>query len=162
MKTTFATLARELQRKEDILPSEPKPRGVRARTLDKRALKREPVEKIDPELLAELEAARPKHRGECVNGERPCPFVSCEHHLFLDVNMKSGSVKFNFPDKEVWELENSCALDVADRGGITLDEVGAILNLTRERVRQVEALVLDKLRVATGEEPLDPANKKKL
>ena len=44
----------------------------------------------------------------------------------------------NFPDLDVWELEDTCALDVADRGGITLEEVGEILNLTRERIRQVE------------------------
>ena len=35
-------------------------------------------------------------------------------------------------------MAETCSLDVADRGGITLEEVGAILNLTRERIRQVE------------------------
>ena len=29
-------------------------------------------------------------------------------------------------------------IDVADRGGLTLEEVGALTNLTRERIRQVE------------------------
>src|SRR4029077_6719314 len=27
---------------------------------------------------------RPRPRGDCVGGERPCPFVSCAHHLYLD------------------------------------------------------------------------------
>ena len=75
----------------------------------------------------------------------PCLYVSCRHHLYLDVNPKTGSNKLNFPDKEVWELGESCALDVAERGGITLEEVGHIMNLTRERIRQVEVRGLEKL-----------------
>jgi DNA-directed RNA polymerase sigma subunit (sigma70/sigma32) len=43
-------------------------------------------------------------------------------------------------------MQETCALDVADRGGITLEEVGEILNLTRERIRQVEVKGLEKLR----------------
>jgi hypothetical protein len=54
------------------------------------------------------------------------------------VNPETGSIKLNFPDLEVWEMEVTCALDVSERGGITLEEVGEILNLTRERIRQVE------------------------
>ena len=72
-------------------------------------------------------------------------FVSCKHHLYLDVNPQTGSIKLNFPDKEVWDLSETCALDVAERGGMTLEEVGEILNLTRERVRQLEATGLQKL-----------------
>jgi hypothetical protein len=45
----------------------------------------------------------------------------------------------------VWEMGDSCALDVADRGGTTLEDVGAIMNLTRERIRQVEVKALAKL-----------------
>ena len=56
-----------------------------------------------------------------------------------------GSIKLNFPDIDVWEMGETCALDVADRGGITLEEVGEIMNLTRERVRQVETAGLSKL-----------------
>jgi hypothetical protein len=42
-------------------------------------------------------------------------------------------------------MAETCALDVADRGGATLEEVGAIMNLTRERIRQVEVKGLSKL-----------------
>ena len=80
---------------------------------------------------------------------RPCPFVSCSHHLYLDVNPASGAIKLNFPHLEVWEMKETCALDVADRGGITLEEVGEILNLTRERIRQVEVRGLGKMRDET-------------
>jgi hypothetical protein len=88
---------------------------------------------------------KPRMRIECANGERPCPFVSCKHHLFLDVSARTGAIKLNFPDLEVWEMNETCALDVADRGGTTLEEVGAIMNLTRERIRQVEVKGLAKL-----------------
>ncbi len=111
---------------------------------------------IDPELdaiIREIEAQRPRSRADCANGARPCMFISCKHHLYLDVNPATGSIKLNFPDREVWELEETCALDVADRGGITLEEVGTIMNLTRERIRQVETRGLLKLRAVTDDEP---------
>jgi hypothetical protein len=102
-----------------------------------------------------MEYNRPRARSECVNGPRPCLFVSCKHHLFLDVNPETGSVKLNFPDKEVWELEETCALDIAERGGITLEEVGEILNLTRERIRQLEVDALKKMKDEGSKHELD-------
>lgn len=91
-------------------------------------------------------ADRPKTRGDCRDDQRPCPWVSCKHHLYLDVNPETGSIKINFPDLEPWELKHTCSLDVAERGGITLEEVGEIANLTRERVRQIEVRGLLQLR----------------
>ena len=120
-------------------------RGCKARTLNRQML-RKMREKVDPSLLALAEELRPSKREECCDGIRPCPFVTCKYHLYLDVNPNTGSVKLNFPDKEVWEISETCALDVADRAGITLEEVGVILNLTRERIRQVEMRGLAKLR----------------
>jgi len=120
-------------------------RDVRARTISvKRMTKRELD--LGRMLYPDLdEVVRPKLREECGQGERPCPFVSCKHHLYLDVSARTGAIKLNFPDLEVWEMTESCAIDVADRGGTTLEEVGAIMNLTRERVRQVEVTGLAKL-----------------
>jgi len=88
--------------------------------------------------------SRPKVRSECERGARPCPFVSCKFHLYLDVT-PSGSMKLNFPEKEPWELTETCSLDVTDRGGVTLEEVGIAMNLTRERVRQLEMKALRKI-----------------
>lgn len=96
-------------------------------------------------LYPEGPSDKPKTRTECVDSLRPCPFVSCKHHLFLDVSSRTGAIKLNFPDLEVWDMTETCALDVADRGGTTLEEVGAIMNLTRERIRQVEVKALAKL-----------------
>lgn len=82
---------------------------------------------------------RPRTWGECrERNVRPCPWVSCKHHLYLDVDPETGSIIINHPDLEPWELRHTCALDVAEYGGITLEDTGEILNVTRERVRQIE------------------------
>jgi hypothetical protein len=124
---------------------------VRSKTIaPKRLTREERREAIALKYPEDID--RPKLRGECQSMERPCPFVSCEHHLYLDVNPESGAIKLNFPHLEVWEMAETCALDVADKGGITLEEVGAILNLTRERIRQVEVRGLGKIRDKSGDD----------
>lgn len=85
---------------------------------------------------------RPKARTECVDADRPCPFVSCKYHLYLDVDQRTGAVKLNFPQLEVWEMPETCALDVAELGGLTLEETGFRMNLTRERTRQLEGMAM--------------------
>jgi hypothetical protein len=119
-------------------------RAVRARTISVKRMTKRELE-IGRLLYPQEDHDKPKTRVECLNGERPCPFVSCKHHLFLDVSSRTGAIKLNFPDLEVWDMQETCALDVADRGGTTLEEVGAIMNLTRERIRQVEVKALAKL-----------------
>lgn len=89
---------------------------------------------------------RPKTRGDCKGGPRPCPWVSCAHSLYLDVNPETGAIKLNHPDKEPWELKESCVLDIADRGALTLEEAGVAIGLTRERVRQLEERSLRRLK----------------
>lgn len=119
-------------------------REVRARTISVKRMTKRELE-IGRMLFPETDYEKPRARSECVEGMRPCPFVSCKHHLYLDVSARTGAIKLNFPDLEVWEMNESCALDVADRGGTTLEDVGAIMNLTRERIRQVEVKALAKL-----------------
>lgn len=119
-------------------------RDVRARTISVKRMTKRELE-IGRLLYPETDYAKPRTREECVDGPRPCPFVSCKHHLYIDVSPRTGAIKLNFPDLEVWDMGESCALDVADRGGTTLEDVGAIMNLTRERIRQVEVKALAKL-----------------
>lgn len=119
-------------------------REVRARTISVKRMTKRELE-LGRMLYPETDVEKPRTRAECANGERPCAFVSCKHHLYLDVSARTGAIKLNFPDLEVWEMSETCALDVADRGGTTLEEVGAIMNLTRERIRQVEVKGLAKL-----------------
>lgn len=120
----------------------------RSKTIAMKRLTREEL-RIGALLYPPMDVPRPQSRVECQNDIRPCPWVACKHHLYLDVNPETGSIKINFPDLEPWELEQTCALDVAERGGITLEEVGEIMNLTRERIRQVEVRGLRKIRASS-------------
>ncbi|HJX52221.1 MAG TPA: sigma factor-like helix-turn-helix DNA-binding protein [Polyangia bacterium] len=122
----------------------------RSKTIAPKRLTRD-EKKLAQELVYPEDVERPRTRADCQNMTRPCPFVSCEHHLYLDVNPDSGAIKLNFPHLDVWEMAETCSLDVADRGGITLEDVGAILNLTRERIRQVEVRGLVKIRTKNSE-----------
>lgn len=116
-------------------------RDVRATTISvKRMTKRELA--VGRLLNPDVPHWRPTTRSDCDQVERPCPFVSCRYHLFLDVSPRTGAIKLNFPDLEPDELLETCCLDVADRGGETLEDVGAFINVTRERVRQVEVKAL--------------------
>ncbi|WP_245677718.1 sigma factor-like helix-turn-helix DNA-binding protein [Chondromyces crocatus] len=119
-------------------------REVRARTISVKRMTKRELE-IGRMLYPETDYYKPRTRAECVDGPRPCPYVSCKHHLYLDVSPRTGAIKLNFPDLEASEMNESCALDIADRGGTTLEDVGAIMNLTRERIRQVEVKALAKL-----------------
>lgn len=103
-----------------------------------------------PDLLEETPQAaeRPKLREDCVDGPRPCPWVGCRHHLYLDVREETGSIKFNFPDLAVEDMTRAtCSLDLAEEGGLSLEAVGAAMNLTRERARQIEVRTLRRLHV---------------
>ena len=128
-------------------------RDVRARTISVKRMTKRELE-IGRLLYPEADYDKPRTRSDCAGGPRPCPFISCKHHLYVDVSPRTGAIKLNFPDLEVWELSESCALDVADRGGTTLEDVGAIMNLTRERIRQVEVKALAKLEALADMEAL--------
>lgn len=94
---------------------------------------------------ADLETVRLEKPTQCPGRDGPCPWVSCKHHLYLDITA-AGGLQINFPDLEPWELTEPCSLAIARRGFLTLEEVGQRMNLTRERIRQVEARGLLKLR----------------
>jgi hypothetical protein len=125
-----------------------------------------------PEANA-IQTERPRTRADCINAVRPCPWVGCRHHLYLDVHAKTGAITLNFPAKEpedggasarpsdrrgpedsavpVWRLKHSCSLDVADLGGLNGPEMGDLLELTKERIRQIEVSALEHLRGYAGE-----------
>ncbi|MEO8699253.1 MAG: sigma factor-like helix-turn-helix DNA-binding protein [Kofleriaceae bacterium] len=120
----------------------------RSKTIAMKRLTREEL-RVGALMYPPVDIPRPTARSECKEEMRPCPWVACKHHLYLDINPETGSIKINFPDLEPWELKHTCALDVAERGGITLEEVGEIMNLTRERIRQVEVRGLLKLKMGS-------------
>jgi hypothetical protein len=99
---------------------------------------------------------RPRTRGEC-GTQRPCPWVSCRYHSYLDVK-PNGNIKINWHGA-IEDMSDSCVLDLAEqprerRDGehrtghsphLTLDEVGAVFGIIRERARQIEYSALAKL-----------------
>lgn len=137
------------------LPTVEPGKRCRAKTLKARPLTRDERTEYESEFRV-LASVRPQTREDCRDGIRPCPFVSCKYHLYLDVNPRNGHVKYNFPNLEPWDLDESCALDIAEsEPGITLEEVGKVMNLTRERVRQVEVSGMEKIRYGEGLEAAD-------
>src|SRR6476659_8340628 len=60
-------------------------RAVRARTISVKRMTKRELE-IGRLLYPETDYWRPESREECVDGPRPCPFVSCKHHLSIDVS----------------------------------------------------------------------------
>lgn len=109
------------------------------------------------EELAELDAIRPRTRGDCVDGPRPCPWVGCRHHLYLEVSSRTGRISVPHGEGvEPWDLAETCSLDVADVGEqATSGVVGELLGgFTRARVDQVEAQA--KRRMAPRARRIDP------
>jgi hypothetical protein len=94
------------------------------------------------------------HRAQdALNHCRPCPFVGCEHHLYLDV--EDGHLRYMFPDREVDQLAETCSLDVAMRGaqpgeqngqGAGWNETAALVNLTGEGMRLMKKQLLVQIR----------------
>lgn len=134
-------------------PCERSPR-VRAHTVSVKRLSRRELARGAAEYPEQpgRDYLRPRTFEECdsvgLGDITPCPFVSCKHHLYLDVNPRTGSIKFNFPGREVDELPATCALRVAEEGGITLDGVADVIGVVRERIRQIEDRALLKMRSA--------------
>ena len=120
-------------------------RVVRASTISIKRMSKREVEMGRLMFPDDESHERPKTRAECEGTRRPCVFVGCKYNLYLDINPRTGAIKVNFPDVEPCEMKESCALDVAERGGATLEEVGEYKNLTRERVRQIEVVAFAKI-----------------
>ena len=95
-------------------------------------------------LYPERVTDRPRSRADCKSGPRPCPYAGCRHHLAYEA-LPSGSILEVFAGVEIWDMRHTCSLDIADDGTHTLDDVGEIFGVTRERVRQIEEQALAKL-----------------
>lgn len=119
--------------------------------------------------VVESDDGRPRTREDCARSERPCPWVGCRHHLAIDVTSVGSIVRdgaSHLPlnatafvveafaesaSDALCDMQDTCSLDIADRGDATLHDVGELLGVTRERVRQIESMALVKLRGRRGE-----------
>ena len=99
---------------------------------------------------------RPRTRGDCSQRRRPCPFISCRHHLFIEVT-PAGSIKMAFGDdiERLTQMEETCSLDVADRGEHDMNRIGRYLGVTPARIQQEVSQALAKLRSAATDQRLE-------
>ncbi len=108
---------------------------------------------------------RPRTWGECKERKLTecCPFVSCRYHLGLDA-FETGSIAVAPRFERVavkhvmnvgvaakklnkWSQRNeTCALAVAESGPRVLDDIAKMLHVSRERIRQMEAKMLERFR----------------
>jgi hypothetical protein len=75
--------------------------------------------------------------GRCTRGVEPCPRIDCRYHIHGDARPSQVDAA-PVP-------ATTCSIKIADRGGMTLEAVGEILGMTRERVRQIEVSARAKL-----------------
>jgi hypothetical protein len=133
----------------------------RARTVSIKRMRTSQLRADEAETIEHTE--RPRTWGECLEralgtASRPCGYLRCKHNLLVDVDGRTGSYKVTWPhlatgsygDEYGAYPQHTCALRVAQQGGLTLDEIGQVMNLTRERVRQIETKALYALRGLAG------------
>lgn len=104
-----------------------------------------------PRILPMVE--RPRTRGDCVDGPRPCPWVSCRYHLYLDVREGRRQILIsnwpNIPPDELERMPATCALDVADEGEHNQVHTASLIGLGSEQAYQaVQSKAFEKLKTA--------------
>jgi len=90
-------------------------------------------------------AGAPRTRSECLTAPRPCPWVGCRYHLALELG-PNGQPLLDSTERRPWEMAETCALDVADRGQHTQTEVAQFFGVSRAAIHETEHRALEKLR----------------
>jgi len=76
--------------------------------------------------------------GACMQLDDPCPQSNCRHHIHNSA--KESQIARSALTR------TTCSLKLAEKGSLNLEEIGGLLGITRERVRQVELGGLTKLK----------------
>lgn len=63
------------------------------------------------------ETERVRFRQDCRQGMRPCPYISCEHHLLLQPDPENFN-KWRIRGQEMDKMDHSCGLDLLEQQGI--------------------------------------------
>jgi hypothetical protein len=71
-------------------------------------------------------------RGACLTVPGPCPHRMCRYHAAQPEGSAAGERNPPPPDVEM------CSLRLAKLGGMTLEDIGRRMSISRERVRQIE------------------------
>lgn len=103
-------------------------------------------------VITDAPADAPTVRSECIDGPRPCQWVSCRYHLW-EVSIRPGRrwYRDQTPASRVRAHSGeSCALDLAEIGGMDRPHVARVLGMTRERVRQIETQAIERMALATS------------
>jgi hypothetical protein len=111
---------------------------------------------IDPVALPadwEIKPGVPRTVGDCRDRDRsqPCAYLSCRHHLWLRLREEQpgNPAKGAQGDTTFRPSTNqTCALEVAERGGTSFSEIGELLGMHHTRVRQIAERALAKLKDA--------------
>jgi hypothetical protein len=80
--------------------------------------------------------------------ERPCNRFSCPHNLWVEDERPGRPHHGVSPPPKLRAREQSCALDVAEQGGISAEQVSKVMGVTSERVNQIEDRALAKVACA--------------
>lgn len=114
---------------------------------------------------------RPTCRAECVDGPRPCPWVSCRHNMLLDraevgyggavlrgsrlarlaqATDKEAAVMIEEWAEEVGNLSPSCALDLADDRGTSVEDIALALGITDKWAEELISQAVQSLSIAAA------------
>lgn len=98
-----------------------------------------------PEYFDPEDYDRPEVYGDCGDIPPGCPFVSCRHSIFLDVD-RMGKIRHRFPGKEPDEVgQELCSLKIAERGGLDEREMSESLGMSHQRVNAIIHSAIRKL-----------------
>ena len=100
----------------------------------------------------------PTTRADCVDGPRPCKWVSCRYHLWSTEGTERPGRRWTEIDPNRYgrvcqHTHVTCSLDVADIApdGLGRKKVAALLGVTPERVGQIEARAMRRMKMALQE-----------
>lgn len=76
-------------------------------------------------------------RSDCIHGPRPCIKISCKHHMIHGFSLSWALYTDEQIVDMIFDMPETCTLDVADRGKQPLRVIGECLGISHQRVDQL-------------------------